>query len=81
MIKNSINQDDDYQYLKLACYICQKPNHISIECPNFDRLRGNLDQFFDKIKRKDITLTHFLVENRKILKKNARDMNRRETLK
>ena len=56
LIKNSIDQNGNYNYLKIKCYICENIGHISIDCPEFKTKEGNLSKYFDKIKDKlDIT--------------------------
>lgn len=35
LTKHSINQNNNYEYLKIRCYICNTLAHISIDCPEF----------------------------------------------
>ena len=51
MIKHSINQNNNYKHLHITCYVCQKNNHISIQCPEFHLIEGNLKKFYEKMRR------------------------------
>ena len=42
LIKNSLNQNNDYQYLKITWYCWNKIGHIAINCPDFHKIEGNL---------------------------------------
>ena len=52
LIKNALNQNNDYQYLKITCYVCNKIGHISINCPDFHKVEGNLKKFYERMKAK-----------------------------
>ena len=52
LIKNSINQNNDYNELKIICYICGEMGHIAIDCTDFDKIKGNLKKFYDRMRAK-----------------------------
>ena len=52
LIKNSINQNNDYNELKIICYICGEMGHIAIDCKDFDKIEGNLKKFYDRMRAK-----------------------------
>lgn len=39
-----------YEELQIKCYICNRDYHISIDCPNFKRKRGNLIKLYNKLR-------------------------------
>jgi CRP-like cAMP-binding protein len=52
LIKNSINQSNDYKHLKITCYVCNKLGHIAIDCKDFNKIEGNLKKFYDRMRAK-----------------------------
>ena len=54
LIKHSINQNNIYKHLKLKCYVCEKEraDHLSIECEQFGKIKGNLKKYYEKMKRR-----------------------------
>lgn len=44
----------DYSMLKIKCYLCdKKKDHISIDCPSFRQISGNLKRHYKKIRVSD----------------------------
>lgn len=50
----------DYSILKLTCYICERKNHVFIDCPSFKNIVGNIWKRIDRIKSILILLIIFI---------------------
>ena len=53
-IKVSVQEEGDFSMLKMQCYVCNEENHISIHCPQFSRVQGNLQRGKKKALPADI---------------------------
>jgi hypothetical protein len=51
MIKDSINNKGDLTYLGVHCYICNFVGHISVDCFDFNMIKGNMEGYFDKSRK------------------------------
>lgn len=48
-IKKQILVDNDLSKLGISCYLCSKKTHISVDCPDFKDIEGNLNPKGDKL--------------------------------
>jgi hypothetical protein len=40
-----INEKNDISGLNLQCYMCESSDHISVDCPTFHKISGNLRRY------------------------------------
>jgi hypothetical protein len=51
-IKDKINYTHDLTILGIDCYVCGTTGHISVDCLEFDMIKGNLKlHALDKLKQ------------------------------
>ena len=67
-IVTNIRTTDNLSEIRVYCYVCNRLGHLSIECPQFDEIKGNIrDSAFMKFRR-DIKRQKSLRKNRTLLK-------------
>ena len=41
-IKRTIKTTRDLSIIGIQCYVCKEKGHLSVDCKQFDKIRGNL---------------------------------------
>jgi hypothetical protein len=49
-LSSDINKD--YSVLKIKCYLCDKRNHVFLDCSSFKNICGNLRKTYNKMYNK-----------------------------
>lgn len=51
-MKDAILIDNNYQMIRLECFICKKIGHRALDCQYFGKVKGNLIQIYNKMSKK-----------------------------